>query len=173
VAGVGLLCQPVLEEIFFGGPRRRVAHQTRAARAAQGAVVDRGLRTRWLTSTHPDMFADVRAARVRGSRAPVPAASIRRRLLQLRDARGRLSSTSVVESQLKPFDIVPLIPILEGAGAVVTDWQGRRPMTGGAVVAAGTAELHAACPRAPDRSRPRLSPAALAAFDRLPAPARL
>src|SRR5262249_33905125 len=50
----------------------------------------------------------------------------------------------VVESQLKPFDIVPLIPILEGAGAVVTDWQGKRPMTGGAVVAAATAELHAA-----------------------------
>ena len=32
----------------------------------------------------------------------------------------------VVEAQLKPFDIVPLIPILEGAGCVVTDWAGAR-----------------------------------------------
>ena len=50
----------------------------------------------------------------------------------------------VVESQLKPFDIVPLIPVLEGAGCVVTDWQGRRPMSGGSVVAAATRELHEA-----------------------------
>jgi fructose-1,6-bisphosphatase/inositol monophosphatase family enzyme len=49
----------------------------------------------------------------------------------------------VVESGLKPFDIVPLIPILEGAGCVVTDWEGRPPLSGGAVVAAGTRELHA------------------------------
>ena len=48
----------------------------------------------------------------------------------------------VVESQLKPYDIVPLIPILEGAGCVVTDWQGRPPLDGGDVVAAGSRELH-------------------------------
>ena len=50
----------------------------------------------------------------------------------------------VVEAQLKPYDIVPLIPILEGAGCVVTDWQGRRPMSGGSVVAAATRDLHEA-----------------------------
>jgi len=50
----------------------------------------------------------------------------------------------VVESQLKPYDIVPLIPILEGAGCVVTDWHGRPPLLGGDVVAAGSRELHRA-----------------------------
>jgi myo-inositol-1(or 4)-monophosphatase len=50
----------------------------------------------------------------------------------------------VVEAQLKPYDIVPLIPILEAAGCVVTDWKGRRPLAGGYVVAAATAELHEA-----------------------------
>ena len=50
----------------------------------------------------------------------------------------------VVESQLKPYDIVPLIPILEGAGCIVTDWQGRPPLAGGDVVAAGSRELHEA-----------------------------
>ena len=53
----------------------------------------------------------------------------------------------VVESKLKPYDIVPLIPILEGAGCVVTDWQGRPPLGGGDVVAAGTPELHRGRPR--------------------------
>jgi myo-inositol-1(or 4)-monophosphatase len=48
----------------------------------------------------------------------------------------------VIESGLNAFDIVPLIPILEGAGAVVTDWQGRRVLQGGSVVAAATPELH-------------------------------
>jgi myo-inositol-1(or 4)-monophosphatase len=50
----------------------------------------------------------------------------------------------VVESQLKPYDIVPLIPILEGAGCIVTDWQGRPPLRGGDVVVAGSRELHKA-----------------------------
>jgi myo-inositol-1(or 4)-monophosphatase len=48
----------------------------------------------------------------------------------------------VVEGGLKPFDIVPVIPILEGAGCVVTDWEGRPPLEGGKVVAGATRELH-------------------------------
>jgi myo-inositol-1(or 4)-monophosphatase len=50
----------------------------------------------------------------------------------------------VVEDKLKPFDIVPLMPILEGAGCVVTDWRGGKPLQGGHVIAAATPELHAA-----------------------------
>jgi myo-inositol-1(or 4)-monophosphatase len=49
----------------------------------------------------------------------------------------------VVESGLQPYDILPLIPILEGAGAVVTDWHGRPPLRGGRVAVAATRELHA------------------------------
>jgi myo-inositol-1(or 4)-monophosphatase len=50
----------------------------------------------------------------------------------------------VVEGQLKPFDIVPLLPILEGAGCVVSDWHGAQPLAGGYVIAAATPERHAA-----------------------------
>ncbi|MBW2725143.1 MAG: histidinol-phosphatase, partial [Deltaproteobacteria bacterium] len=42
-----------------------------------------------------------------------------------------------------PYDIIPLIPIVEGAGGVVTDWQGESAMAGGLVVAAANPELHA------------------------------
>jgi myo-inositol-1(or 4)-monophosphatase len=49
----------------------------------------------------------------------------------------------VVESGLQAYDIVPLIPIVEAAGGLVTDRDGRPPVDGGFVVAAATAELHA------------------------------
>ena len=50
----------------------------------------------------------------------------------------------VVEADLKPFDIVALIPIVEGAGGVVTTWAGCSPAQGGRIVAAGDRRLHEA-----------------------------
>ncbi|MBW2293088.1 MAG: histidinol-phosphatase, partial [Deltaproteobacteria bacterium] len=49
----------------------------------------------------------------------------------------------VIDGELKPYDIIPLIPIVEGAGGVVTNWQGESAMAGGLVVAAANPELHA------------------------------
>lgn len=49
---------------------------------------------------------------------------------------------SVVENGLAPYDIVPLIPIVEAAGGIVTDLDGEPPLEGGYVVASATRELH-------------------------------
>lgn len=49
----------------------------------------------------------------------------------------------VVESGLKPYDIAALIPIIQGAGGVVTSWTGGDAAGGGAVVAAGDPRIHA------------------------------
>jgi histidinol phosphatase-like enzyme (inositol monophosphatase family) len=49
----------------------------------------------------------------------------------------------VVEASLKPWDIQALIPIVQGAGGVITDWTGGPCAEGGRVVAAGDARLHA------------------------------
>ncbi len=49
----------------------------------------------------------------------------------------------VVDGCLMPYDIVPLIPIIELAGGVVTDLDGQVPMGGGTVIAAANADLHA------------------------------
>jgi histidinol phosphatase-like enzyme (inositol monophosphatase family) len=49
----------------------------------------------------------------------------------------------VVESSLMPYDIVPLVPIIEAAGGVVTDRSGHTPLDGGFVIAAATPALHA------------------------------
>jgi myo-inositol-1(or 4)-monophosphatase len=48
----------------------------------------------------------------------------------------------VVESGLKPFDIVALIPIVERAGGRVTTWDGQPATSGGRIVASGDARLH-------------------------------
>ncbi len=50
----------------------------------------------------------------------------------------------VIETALQPYDIVALVPIIEGAGGIVTDWDGSRPEKGGNIIAAATPELHAA-----------------------------
>lgn len=49
----------------------------------------------------------------------------------------------VIECGLKPYDIGALIPIIEQAGGVVTDWAGGRAEMGGEVLAAATPALHA------------------------------
>lgn len=50
----------------------------------------------------------------------------------------------VVEVGLQSYDIVALIPIIEAAGGVITDWSGGPAEKGGQVCAAATPELHAA-----------------------------
>ena len=50
----------------------------------------------------------------------------------------------VIESGLQPYDIVPLIPVIEAAGGVITGLDGQSPLGGGAVVAAATPALHSA-----------------------------
>ena len=48
----------------------------------------------------------------------------------------------VIEGGLSPYDIMPLVPIVEGAGGTITDWQGNSAVNGGLVVAASGKRLH-------------------------------
>lgn len=52
---------------------------------------------------------------------------------------------AVIEMSLQPYDFLALVPVIEGAGGVITDWEGRPLGLGsdGRVIAAATAELHA------------------------------
>lgn len=49
----------------------------------------------------------------------------------------------IVEGRLAPWDVAALIPVIENAGGIVTDWQGRPFTNGGAVIAAGDPRVHA------------------------------
>jgi myo-inositol-1(or 4)-monophosphatase len=50
----------------------------------------------------------------------------------------------VIETELKPYDILPLLPIIEGAGGIVTTWDNGRALDGGRIIAAGDKRVHAA-----------------------------
>ncbi|HKA81940.1 MAG TPA: histidinol-phosphatase [Xanthobacteraceae bacterium] len=50
----------------------------------------------------------------------------------------------VIEAGLKPYDVLPLLPIIAGAGGVVTTWDGGKPHAGGRIIAAGDKSVHAA-----------------------------
>jgi myo-inositol-1(or 4)-monophosphatase len=49
----------------------------------------------------------------------------------------------VIESNLKPYDVVALIPIIEGAGGIMTTWDGKPATQGGKIIAAGDKRVHA------------------------------
>ncbi len=50
----------------------------------------------------------------------------------------------VLESALKPYDFMALVPVIEGAGGRITDWRGQplTPASGPQVLAAATPALH-------------------------------
>jgi myo-inositol-1(or 4)-monophosphatase len=50
----------------------------------------------------------------------------------------------VIETELKPYDVLPLVPIIAGAGGVITTWEGGAPHAGGRIIAAGDKRVHAA-----------------------------
>ena len=62
-------------------------------------------------------------------------------------AAGLLASGFVdlmVEASLQPYDYLALVPVIEGAGGVITDWQGGRLglESDGRIIAAGDARAH-------------------------------
>jgi len=54
-------------------------------------------------------------------------------------AQGRMDI--IIEAMLKPCDVRALMPVIEGAGGKVTNWDGGSPVNGGRVVAVGDASV--------------------------------
>lgn len=139
---LGLMDQPYLKERYLGGPQgavcvqdgQPVALQTRHCQRVDEAI---------MLTTDPSMFQHdaeihcfgqlknaVRMARFGGDCYAYAML-----------ARGHVDL--VVEAELEPYDIQAMMPIVSGAGGVVSDWRGNSAAAGGQVVAAATAELHA------------------------------
>jgi len=49
----------------------------------------------------------------------------------------------VIEAGLKPYDVAALVPIVTGAGGVITTWDGQPAKNGGRIIAAGDKRVHA------------------------------
>ena len=50
---------------------------------------------------------------------------------------------AVIDSGLQSYDICAMIPIVESAGGIVTDWEGNPCHDGGKILACGDKRLHA------------------------------
>lgn len=141
---LGIMDQPFTRERFWSGekasymrvgdaPARKI--KTRACASLSAAT---------LTSTHPDLF--VGDAQQKALGALKGAVQMTRYggdcyaycLL----AAGYVDL--IVETGLKPYDIVALIPIVERAGGTITTWDGAPATNGGNVVASGDARIHEA-----------------------------
>ena len=49
---------------------------------------------------------------------------------------------AVIEANLKPYDILPLIPIIKNSGAIVTNWKNQQAEKGGNILATSNKKLH-------------------------------
>jgi myo-inositol-1(or 4)-monophosphatase len=137
----GLMHQPVTGELFSGsaaGAFLECRGQSSAMQTRQQVRLDEAL----LYCTHESLFAN--EANLEAFRRVAAKARLQRFggdcysycMLAL----GQIDL--VVEDTLQPYDIVPLIPIIEAAGGVVTDGRGRSAVAGGFVVAAANRQLH-------------------------------
>jgi histidinol phosphatase-like enzyme (inositol monophosphatase family) len=141
-AVLGVLDQPILRERYVGANGRTLMHtpdghaplHTRACATLADAI---------LCATHPDAFF-----------APGEAAAFARVARAVRMSRwggdcyifAALALGFVdliVETTFHRWDVAALIPIVEGAGGVITDWQGGDCSAGGQILAAGDARVHA------------------------------
>lgn len=50
----------------------------------------------------------------------------------------------IIETELKPYDVAALIPIVTGAGGIMTTWDGKPAQSGGRIIAAGDQRVHEA-----------------------------
>jgi histidinol phosphatase-like enzyme (inositol monophosphatase family) len=151
---VSVMDQPFTGERFSGvrGETAWLEHHGERRVISANRSIER-LDQAILSTTDPDLFTGDEAEVFKGL-----AGSARVRRYGL-DAYGYAALALggidlVVESGLKPWDVSALIPVVTGAGGVITDWRGGPCHHGGQVVAAANPVLHAAALKA-------LAPAAI------------
>ena len=139
---LGIIDQPYIGERFWGGlgqafvegPTGRAALRCRPARPLEQAT---------LFTTFPEIGTEAQ-------RAAFDRVAGRARLVRYGMdcyayallAAGQIDL--VIEAGLHPYDVQAPIAVIEAAGGLVTDWQGRPVHHGGEVIAAANPEIHAA-----------------------------
>ncbi|MFQ5660412.1 MAG: histidinol-phosphatase [Gammaproteobacteria bacterium] len=138
---LGLMHQPYLQETFSGS-RAGAFIEKEGGKHPIATARTQSLVEATLYCTHPDMFTSKNDFKAFSK----VAASCR--LMRYGGdcysycllAHGFIDL--VIEGGLQPYDILPLIPIIEAAGGIVTDWRGNPALSGGNVIAAANAGLH-------------------------------
>jgi len=137
---LGVMHQPYTGEKFFGdgakawlrGPRGEVALETRALTDLSEAT---------LMTTTPSLFTGARRAAYDRVEAQVKLARYGTDCYAYAMlAAGQIDL--VIETGLQAYDIVALIPVIEGAGGVITTWDGGSAVDGGDVIASANHQIH-------------------------------
>ncbi len=139
----GVMYQPYTGELFVGtdeGAQLRRDGQRRALRVRACETLNDAV----LASTGPQYFAT--AAELAGFNAVRETVQFTRFggdcYLYCMLAMGFIDLA--VEAGLHPYDVQALIPIVRGAGGIMTTWDGGDASMGGRIVAAGDARVHEA-----------------------------
>ncbi len=137
---LGVIDQPILGERWLGG----IGRQSTLNGASIHCRACPGLAAATLFATTPDMFRGPDA----DGFARVSAAAKLTRFGADCYAYGLLAAgfiDLVLEASLKPYDFCAIIPIVEGAGGIATDWRGEKLSlaSDGRVLVAGDRRAHA------------------------------
>ncbi|MGI9294626.1 MAG: histidinol-phosphatase [Pseudomonadales bacterium] len=138
----GVMHQPYLQETFVADQHACFLLQAEQRERLQTSATEE-LAEAKLYCTHPDLFNGVAGAAARFQ--TVAQQCKLQRFGGDCYSYGMLAMGQidlVIEGDLQPYDIVPLIPIVEAAGGVITDWQGGSAAEGGLVLAAANPALH-------------------------------
>lgn len=137
---IGVIDQGFLDERYVGFPGGARVTARGATRPLQARACAH-LREATVSTTDPYLFDGAEAGGFEMVRA---AARLARygcdcyAYAMLADGRIDL----VIESGLKPWDVHALIPVVEGAGGMLTNWRGGPAWAGGQVIASGDAGPH-------------------------------
>jgi len=142
---VGVMYQPYTEEIWAGDGRSASFRRRGESRALRARSCS-GLNQAVLATTTPVLFEGQEGE---GFRRLESAVKLTRYggdcYLWAMVAMGYVDLAT--DANLNAYDIQGLIPIIEGAGGVVTTWAGGNPSLGGTILASGSREIHEAALR--------------------------
>ena len=139
---LGVLDQPVLAERFIGemtGAVRRGPHSEARLKTRRGvALADASIWASSTITTKPELFA--RVQRLAGQARMLRYGSDCMAMAML--AEGHIDA--VIETGLEIYDIAAQIPIVTGAGGVITALDGSTALHAGSILATGDRRLHQA-----------------------------
>jgi len=136
---LGVIHAPVLQERWVGLQGEEATFNQQVCHCSQTSKLNEAI----LCCTDPDMFDAQKLKQFMAVEKEVHT----RRFGGDCYSYGMLASgyvDLVVEADMKTYDFMALIPVIEGAGGVITDWEGKalhQSLTG-TVLAAATSELH-------------------------------
>lgn len=139
---LGVMDQPYTEERYVGAPDLDLATLTDRKGERRLACRKTTASDALLSTTHPSMF-DGEPEHSRFEKVSQAVRMVAYGGDCYNYAVVALGAMDVViETQLKPYDIQAMIPIVEAAGGQVTDWQGGPADLGGEALATGCAAVH-------------------------------